>query len=271
MQPATRIYGPIEVPDALEVFQIRGFFSAIRKKTRYEAKKSITEGTDEAEGSNRARRIDTTVDGPKHEVVYGVHKDARAFPTFRVKLIGKRNVGLKRVYDLSVPNPDDEEFNNFSAAGIIVHNCNTCNQPFAGGKFHELDGKPYCEKDYLALSRPKCGGCGEHIKGDSINAMGAIWHPRCFVCKQCGKTFDGSSFWEMNGAPLCELHYHQQIGAICGGCGKAILGQCIKAYGKNWHPAHFVCSFCQLPLPNGAFTEKEGKPYCSPCYGRLFP
>ena len=63
------------------------------------------------------------------QVTYGVHEDARVLPLFRVRLIGRRAVGPKHVYDLSVPSEQGDHTASFTANGIVAHNC----------KFWELD------------------------------------------------------------------------------------------------------------------------------------
>ena len=40
--------------------------------------------------------------------------------------------------------------------------------------------------------------------------------------------------------------------------------------GSTYHPEHFVCANCNLPFPNGAFIEHEGKPYCEFDFNQLF-
>ena len=57
------------------------------------------------------------------KVTYGVHHDARVLPLFRVRLIGRRDVGEKRVYDLSVPSAQGDDSASFVANGVVVHNC----------------------------------------------------------------------------------------------------------------------------------------------------
>lgn len=52
------------------------------------------------------------------KVNYAVHRDETYLPTINLKLIDRRNVGIKKVYDISV-----KETQNFLANGIIVHNC----------------------------------------------------------------------------------------------------------------------------------------------------
>ena len=53
------------------------------------------------------------------------HKDARALPLFRVRLVGRRDIGEERVFDLSVNNPQGDDSRSFLANGIVVHNCHT--------------------------------------------------------------------------------------------------------------------------------------------------
>ena len=57
------------------------------------------------------------------KVRYGVHKKAQSLPLYRVQLVGRREVGVKHVYDLAVPNPQGDESRSFVANGLVVHNC----------------------------------------------------------------------------------------------------------------------------------------------------
>jgi len=148
--------------------------------------------------------------------------------------------------------------------------CTQCLKPFGAGNFYERDGRPYCEADFFALYAPKCTACNEPIRGDCINALGSQWHSEHFVCTYCQKSFVGGSFFEHNGKPYCETHYHQQTGSLCSGCGKPITGRCVNALEKKWHPEHFVCAFCMNPLAGGSFTEHNSKAYCRECHGKLF-
>eukprot|EP01113_Clastostelium_recurvatum_P001466 TRINITY_DN10597_c0_g1_i2.p1 TRINITY_DN10597_c0_g1~~TRINITY_DN10597_c0_g1_i2.p1 ORF type:complete len:386 (+),score=56.47 TRINITY_DN10597_c0_g1_i2:68-1159(+) len=148
--------------------------------------------------------------------------------------------------------------------------CTTCSKPFHNGSFFERDGRPYCEAHFHEEFTPRCAGCNQNIRGEIVNALGATWHPEHFSCQTCQKTFTGSTFYEIGGKPYCETHFHTQNGNLCAGCGKAISGKAVSAFGKKFHPEHFVCGFCMNPLPGGAFTEKDGKPYCRDCHGKLF-
>lgn len=101
--------------------------------------------------------------------------------------------------------------------------------------------------------------------------MNNYWHPQCFVCWDCGTPFISSSFFEYKGHPYCEKHYHEQRGSLCASCRQPINGRCITAMQKKFHPEHFLCTFCQKQLNKGTFKDMNEKPYCHPCYFRLFP
>ncbi|XP_008109014.2 leupaxin [Anolis carolinensis] len=148
--------------------------------------------------------------------------------------------------------------------------CAHCGKVFGNAGFHEKDGKPYCQKDFLALFSPKCRGCDRPVMDQYLSALNAVWHPECFVCGDCFCSFENGSFFELNGRPFCELHFHHHQGTVCQGCGKPIVGRCVSAMGYKFHPEHFVCAFCLTQLHNGIFQEQNGKTYCNPCFNKLF-
>ncbi|XP_030640226.1 leupaxin [Chanos chanos] len=148
--------------------------------------------------------------------------------------------------------------------------CTHCGELFGNGGFLEREGKPYCTKDFYLLFAPKCSGCGQPVRENYLSAANGTWHPDCFVCADCLKPFADGCFLELNGRPLCSLHYHSRQGSLCGGCEKPITGRCISALDRKFHPEHFVCAFCLRQLSQGVFKEQGGKPYCSVCHTKLF-
>ena len=62
--------------------------------------------------------------------------------------------------------------------------------------------------------------------------------------------------------------------AGCGGCGQSVSGAFLRAVGREWHTACFVCQGCKEPLTGptarggGKFFELGGRPYCDTCYRR---
>ncbi|CCD65976.1 Paxillin homolog 1 [Caenorhabditis elegans] len=153
---------------------------------------------------------------------------------------------------------------------IECFTCAECNQPFGEDGFHEKNGQTYCKRDFFRLFAPKCNGCSQPITSNFITALGTHWHPDCFVCQHCGVSFNGASFFEHNGAPLCERHYHESRGSICSQCRGAINGRCVAAMGRKFHPEHFRCSYCNHQLTKGTFKEVDRRPFCHKCYNNTY-
>ncbi|XP_012720319.2 leupaxin [Fundulus heteroclitus] len=148
--------------------------------------------------------------------------------------------------------------------------CSHCGDLFGPEGFLEKDGKPYCCKDFYHLFAPKCSGCGESVRENYLTAANGTWHPECFVCADCLKPFTDGCFMELDGRPLCSIHFHSRQGTLCGGCGEPITGRCISALDHKFHPEHFICAFCLRQLHHGIFKEQKGKPYCTACFNKLF-
>ncbi|CAG9860622.1 unnamed protein product [Phyllotreta striolata] len=148
--------------------------------------------------------------------------------------------------------------------------CAQCGKQFGEEGFHEREGKPYCRDDYFDMFAPKCGACNRAIMENYISALNAQWHPDCFVCRDCRQPFIGGSFFDHEGQPYCETHYHLKRGSLCAGCHKPISGRCVTAMFRKFHPEHFVCAFCLKQLNKGTFKEQNDKPYCHNCFDKLF-
>ncbi|KAJ8970100.1 hypothetical protein NQ314_001390 [Rhamnusium bicolor] len=148
--------------------------------------------------------------------------------------------------------------------------CAQCGKQFGEEGFHEREGKPYCRDDYFDMFAPKCGGCNRAIMENYISALNSQWHPDCFVCRDCRQPFIGGSFFDHDGQPYCETHYHLKRGSLCAGCHKPISGRCVTAMFRKFHPEHFVCAFCLKQLNKGTFKEQNDKPYCHLCFEKLF-
>ncbi|XP_014796138.1 PREDICTED: leupaxin [Calidris pugnax] len=148
--------------------------------------------------------------------------------------------------------------------------CAHCGKVFGDDGFHERSGKPYCRQDFLAMFAPKCQGCERPVTDDYLSALQGVWHPECFVCAECLSSFSSGSFFELEGRPYCELHFHQRQGSICHGCGHPVTGRCITAAGRKYHPEHFICAYCLGQLQKGTVREHGEKMYCQACHDKLF-
>lgn len=132
--------------------------------------------------------------------------------------------------------------------------------------------------------------CNKPIVENFITALNQQWHPKCFACfvntlllflkkwihweqsilQDCHKPFGSSSFFEHEGFPYCETHFHAKRGSLCAYCGKPVSGRCITAMFRKFHPDHFMCTYCQKQLSKGTFKEENDKPYCHSCFSKLF-
>lgn len=88
--------------------------------------------------------------------------------------------------------------------------------------------------------------------------------------QECLSGFANGSFFELEGRPYCELHFHQRQGSVCHGCGRPVTGRCITAGGRKYHPEHFICAYCLGQLQKGTFREHGDKMYCQACHDKLF-
>uniref|UniRef100_A0A914CAH7 LIM zinc-binding domain-containing protein n=1 Tax=Acrobeloides nanus TaxID=290746 RepID=A0A914CAH7_9BILA len=149
--------------------------------------------------------------------------------------------------------------------------CTECGNGFGSDGYHEKDGLPYCRQDFFRLFAPKCKACHEPVSAKFLSALGATWHQKCFVCQDCSRPFIGGAYFELNGMPLCEQHYHERRGSVCGACKQPISGKCVVALGDRFHPEHFCCHNCNKQLDKKTFKDYNGQAFCQKCYEKIHP
>lgn len=135
--------------------------------------------------------------------------------------------------------------------------------------FHEKDGKAYCKNDYYELFASKCLRCHLPITSNYITALGGQWHSDCFVCSDCNCPFGEGKFFDIDGVPYCEIHYHARRGSLCFVCREPVIGRCITAMFRKFHPDHFTCTYCRKVITK-EFKEEGDKPYCHDCFNKLY-
>lgn len=108
----------------------------------------------------------------------------------------------------------------------------------------------------------------KHISSRNLEILEI--NPWFLFFQDCRQPFQGGSFFDHEGLPYCETHYHAKRGSLCAGCSKPITGRCITAMFKKFHPEHFVCAFCLKQLNKGTFKEQKDKPYCHTCFDKIF-
>ncbi|XP_040059648.2 LIM and cysteine-rich domains protein 1 [Gasterosteus aculeatus] len=103
----------------------------------------------------------------------------------------------------------------------------------------------------------RCTGChGEVAKetpavyAERAGYHGALWHPACFVCSECGQALvDLVYFWSAHKL-FCGRHFCQTVWPRCSGCDELIFCQSFHTAkdGRTWHHQHYCCWRCGRSL-----------------------
>lgn len=82
--------------------------------------------------------------------------------------------------------------------------CVICEQPIVS-YFFEHDGRPYCQRDYDAMTGHRCAGCGGIINGPVMAAHENLYHSECFTCQRCQRLLGvGEQFALLNSQLYCD-------------------------------------------------------------------
>uniref|UniRef100_A0A8D3CJJ2 LIM and cysteine-rich domains protein 1 n=1 Tax=Scophthalmus maximus TaxID=52904 RepID=A0A8D3CJJ2_SCOMX len=99
----------------------------------------------------------------------------------------------------------------------------------------------------------RCTGCRGEVAAQSpavfaerAGYRGALWHPTCFVCSECGQALVDLVYFWANQKLLCGRHYCQTVWPRCSGCDELIFCQSFLTSkdGRTWHRQHFCCWKC---------------------------
>lgn len=116
-----------------------------------------------------------------------------------------------------------------------------------------------------------CTICQLHVpEGEGAKLDGKLYHESCVRCHFCHKVIDGQFVRDdANDRFVCLDCEKPNLGPKveggefpCAKCGQVLVGTVVKALGKEYHKACFVCVVCGVGFTNGFLTNKDNEPVC---------
>ena len=135
--------------------------------------------------------------------------------------------------------------------------CSVCKVALSNSPYFAKEGGIYCSKDFNALFGTKCRSCKKYIHGDVVAVLGFTYHPTCFNCSRCGRTFEAGQEViidkEDTYCENCPISNKPDNVDLCLGCKKPILDQnkAVSALESTWHPECLKCCVCAVRLTRG--------------------
>ncbi|KAK6634866.1 hypothetical protein RUM44_000113 [Polyplax serrata] len=142
---------------------------------------------------------------------------------------------------------------------ITCFTCHQCKTQLQGKPFFALEGKPYCEQDYLNTLE-KCSVCLKPILDRILRATGKPYHPQCFTCVVCGRSLDGIPFTvDAVNQIHCITDFHKKFAPRCCVCKLPIMPEQgeqetvrVVALDRSFHVSCYKCEDCGLVLSSEA-------------------
>ena len=145
---------------------------------------------------------------------------------------------------------------------LLCFTCHVCQSPLQGKPFYALDGKPFCQTDYMNTLE-KCCKCLSPILDRILRATGKPYHPQCFTCVVCNLSLDGVPFTvDATNRIHCIEDFHRRFAPKCSVCKDPIMPEKgqeetvrVVALDRSFHVSCYRCEDCNLQLT----SDEEGR------------
>lgn len=145
----------------------------------------------------------------------------------------------------------------------ILNPCSTCGKAIAAGTKYAIDGEGKIHHTTCLNRKKVCVKCDKPITEVEVKALGNIFHPDCFRCKECNSLLEGT-FINVNGNPVC-VACRASTKSKCEACKEPIQKDFTEFKSKIFHTDCFVCTKCNKAIGSSPFYDVGGKPVCQGC------
>lgn len=122
-------------------------------------------------------------------------------------------------------------------------------------------------------AKGNCVSCQQAFSPEELCVLSPIigsnhrYHVNCFRCSTCLNFLQDLHYYKKGKEVFCGRHHAELFGKRCAGCDEIIFSdQVIEAEGKNWHPEHFCCRYCETQLGGDDYVKTRNIVMCNKCF-----
>ncbi|OHT11591.1 hypothetical protein TRFO_18835 [Tritrichomonas foetus] len=156
----------------------------------------------------------------------------------------------------------------------LCFKCSKCHRHLRPPNCTFMMEQPYCHFCSCQQNNlHRCIVCGLYVLDprDEIqpDCYDSPIHRTCLRCHVCSEGIGIDDYTLVSGKPVCKKCISDLSNKICKKCGKVIIERSVEFHGNHYHPEHFVCTQCNIPLRGQNYVVYRNRPYC-PTHGDAY-